>query len=77
MAIPSKAEILELDVASRLELIDRRWQSIEGDPVAAAQLPISDAERALIDERLAEHHADPGAARPWSEVRRELLAKPR
>ncbi|HMJ10151.1 MAG TPA: addiction module protein [Polyangiaceae bacterium] len=36
------------------------------------RLPISEAQRNLVRQRLAAHQANPGAARPWSEVRREI-----
>jgi putative addiction module component (TIGR02574 family) len=75
MAIPSRAELLKLDVATRLELIEELWDSIASDPAAAAQLPLSDAERTLLDERLREHAADPDAARSWDEVRAEILKR--
>lgn len=73
MAIPSRAEILQLDVAARLELIEELWDSIASDPGAAAALPLSDEERALLDERLREHRDAPSAARPWVDVRSEIL----
>jgi putative addiction module component (TIGR02574 family) len=73
MAMPSRAELLKLDVATRLELIEELWESIASDPAAAAQLPVTDAERELLDQRLREHREDPTAARPWAEVRAEIL----
>jgi putative addiction module component (TIGR02574 family) len=44
------------------------------DRIVAEQdaLPLSDAQRRLVRERLAAHQADPDAARPWPEVRREI-----
>ena len=71
--MPSKAELLELDVATRLDLIEELWDSIASDPVAAGQLPLTDGERTILDERLRQHHANPESARPWSEVRAEIL----
>ena len=76
MAMPSRTELLKLDVAERLELIEELWDSIASDPASASQLPLSDTERALIDQRLREHAAAPSAARPWSDVRDGIL-KPR
>ncbi len=73
MAMPSRAELLKLDVATRLELIEELWDSIANDPVAASQLPLTDAERDLLAERLREHRDNPTAARPWAEVRAEIL----
>lgn len=44
------------------------------DRIGAEQerLPISDEQRDLLRQRLAAHRANPGAARPWSEVRRDV-----
>jgi len=44
------------------------------DVVVAEQdrLPLSEAQRVLLRQRLAEHEANPDAARPWADVRREL-----
>jgi hypothetical protein len=36
------------------------------------RLPIPDAQRDLVRQRLAAREANPGAARPWSEVRQEI-----
>lgn len=75
MATIAKADLLKLDVAERLELIEELWDSIASDPSAASQIPLTDDERALLDERLREHRANPGGARPWAEVRAEILNK--
>jgi len=75
MAMPSRADLLKLDVAARLELIEALWDSIADDPESAAQLSLTDSERELLDQRLREHEEDPGAARPWPEVRAALLAR--
>lgn len=73
MAVISKAEMLELDVAARLELIEELWDSIAADSHAADQVPLSDEERRLLDARLNEYRANPSTARPWPEVRAEIL----
>ena len=75
MAMPSRADLLKLDVAARLELIEALWDSIADDPESAAQLSLTDSERKLLDQRLREHEEDPEAARPWAEVRAALLAR--
>jgi putative addiction module component (TIGR02574 family) len=79
-----KADLLKLDVATRLELIEERWDSIASDGVAANQLPLTDGERAMLDERLREHRADPESGQPWAEVvlavhhqRRDPASRPR
>ncbi len=50
------AEILKLPVEERLRLVEIIWESIATDP---AGVPLGDAHRALIDERLAEHDRNP------------------
>jgi putative addiction module component (TIGR02574 family) len=69
----SKAELLELDIAERLDLIEELWDSIATDSQSAEQIPLTEDERTLLDARLQEYRADPRAARPWAEVRAEIL----
>lgn len=64
------AEILKLPVEERLRLVELIWESIVTDP---AGVPLGDAHRALIDERLAAHERDPAAV----VSRNELFAEAR
>jgi putative addiction module component (TIGR02574 family) len=57
----------QLSPADRLELIGELWESLNPD-----DLPVTEAEKALIRERLAEADADPLAGRSWEEVEAEL-----
>jgi len=50
------AEILRLPIEERLRLVELIWESIATDP---AGVPLGDAHRTLIDERLAEHERNP------------------
>lgn len=50
------AEILKLPVEEKLRLLELIWDSLAADPPA---LPLSDAQRAIIDERLTEHLRTP------------------
>ncbi|EXJ51470.1 MULTISPECIES: addiction module protein [unclassified Microbacterium] len=61
-----------LGVAERVELINELWASIDADV-----LPVSPAEAALIDQRLAEADAEPLAGRSWEEVEASLRARVR
>lgn len=64
-----------LDIDERLALVDEIWASICAD---AAKFPLSDAERAELDRRIADDNALPDDIAPWSEVRasiRNRLAK--
>lgn len=50
------AEILKLPPEERFRLAEIIWASLASDP---ASVPLGDAHRAVIDERLAEHERDP------------------
>lgn len=65
-------DIAQLTVPERLALMADLWASLAASP---AGLPLSPAERRLIEERVAEHRANPEAAIPWEAVREELLAE--
>jgi putative addiction module component (TIGR02574 family) len=69
MSVLSADRIRELTPAERIELIEQLWESFLEDPTA---LPVTAEQSTELRRRLAEHEKDPGAARPWSEVRAEL-----
>jgi putative addiction module component (TIGR02574 family) len=50
------AEILKLPPEERLRLLELIWESLAATPSA---VPLGDAHRAVIDERLAEHARNP------------------
>jgi putative addiction module component (TIGR02574 family) len=50
------AELLRLPVEERMRLLELIWASLASDPSA---VPLGDAHRAVIDERLAEHERNP------------------
>lgn len=52
----SDIEILELPVEERLRLMELLWESLCVDP---STVPLSNAHKAVIDERLAEHARNP------------------
>jgi putative addiction module component (TIGR02574 family) len=59
----------EQTTEEKVRYVGAMWERIVQDQ---EKLPISDAQRAVLRERLAAHQANPRAARPWSEVRREI-----
>jgi len=59
------AEILQLPVEERLRLVQLIWDSVAAD---ASGVPLSDAHRAVIDERLSEHEANPDDVATRDEV---------
>ena len=50
------AEILKLSPEERLRLAEIIWEGLAADP---SSVPLGDAHRAVIDERLAEHESNP------------------
>jgi len=56
MSDTNVAEILKLPAEERLRLVEIIWASLVADPLS---VPIGDAHRAVIDERLAEHERNP------------------
>ncbi len=64
------AEILKLSVEERLRLVELIWESLAASP---STLPLSDAHRAVLDERVAEHDRNPDDV----VTREEVLAEAR
>lgn len=72
MAAHDVQKLLELDLETRLALVQQLWDSIVEDANDGARLPLSDGERDLLDQRLREDDEDPDAAIPWAEARARL-----
>jgi putative addiction module component (TIGR02574 family) len=58
-----------LGVEERLALIEALWDSLPEDESA---LPITEAQRAELDRRLADYQRNPDDGAPWDEVRASL-----
>lgn len=65
-----------LTIPERLQLVEDIWDSIAAAADAEA-LPLTEAERLLLDERLDDRDAHPEAALPWSDVRARIVGKHR
>jgi putative addiction module component (TIGR02574 family) len=62
----------DLSDDERLDYLQSLWDHISADP---RQVAVPDWHRTILAERLQAHRADPGAARPWEDVREDLLKK--
>lgn len=62
------AEILQLPEEERRELIDEAFESLSPEEFA----PLTPAQSAEIDRRMAEHERDPSSAIPAEQVIAEL-----
>jgi putative addiction module component (TIGR02574 family) len=67
------AELLELTPAERIQLAEDLWDSVTADDENLP--PLTEAQRAELDRRLAEHRRDPSTAVPWDEVRARLWSR--
>jgi putative addiction module component (TIGR02574 family) len=65
----------DLPVEEKLDYVQWLWDRIAAGP---EELPVPDWHQRVREERLEAQRAEPGAARPWEEVRNareELLAR--
>jgi putative addiction module component (TIGR02574 family) len=60
-----------LSPAEKIDLLDVLWESLEADEV-----PLTDAQRAELDHRIARHAQNPADVIPWEEVRAALFKQP-
>lgn len=61
------ARVASLNPADRLELIGAVWNTLSPD-----DLPVTDAERALLDARLSDMERNPDDQGPWFDVKNRL-----
>ena len=65
-------QVKRMSAAERIELISAVWESLNPN-----EIPISDAEKALLDERLKDAEQNPHDQSPWPTVRERLKHQPR
>jgi len=77
-SVMSKLEILEelprLTAEDRLE-IRRKLNEIDGDGWMDGDDPLTDAEKALLEARLAAYERDPDAGSSWEEVESRIQGR--
>jgi putative addiction module component (TIGR02574 family) len=62
----------QLSVQDQLKLVTVLWDDIAKRNVVA---PPTDAQKAELDRRLADHEANPDDVLPWDEVKTSVLAR--
>jgi len=73
MAVSLKSLGLErLGIEERLTLVEELWDSIAAD---SAAVPLTEAQRAELDRRIAEHEANPDDVVPWEEVKSSIAER--
>jgi len=61
------SKVKKLSAVERLELIGAVWETLDSQ-----DLPVTDAEKAILDARIADEAANPGDASRWPEVEARL-----
>ncbi len=74
MATDPAFDFHRLSIAQRLELVESIWDSIAADADEQV-LPLTDEERAMLDQRLSAHEQNPSETTPWAEARARILGK--
>jgi len=62
-------EIDNLSAEERLELIESLWESLIDNP---SSIPVTDAQKRILDDRLNEIEAGDDAGIPWEEVKARI-----
>lgn len=68
------ADILELTVAERIQMVEDIWDSIAAVPEA---VPLGEDQKEALDRRLEAYHLNPDAGSPWIEVRERIHSRSR
>jgi len=73
MAVSLKSLGIErLGIEERLTLVEELWDSIAAD---SAAVPLTVAQQAELDRRIAEHEAHPDDVVPWDEVKSSITER--
>ena len=64
------AEILELSVAEKIQIVEDIWDSIIQNP---EQLPLSEKEKMELDKRLADYEKNPDDGIEWETLKKNIL----
>ena len=71
MSKVSVADVLELSISERIQLVEDIWDSIAA---VSQSVSLTPAQRDELDRRLEDYRRHPGEGSPWDEVRNRILA---
>ncbi len=71
-AEPIIARFRKLPSTEKIRLVQQLWDEIAEE---ASRLPLTVAQKQLLDQRIDEHEANPDDAEPWEQARDEILRK--
>lgn len=64
------AEILELSVAEKIQIVEDIWDSIIRNP---EKLPLTETEKKELDKRLADYKQNPDDGIEWETLKNNIL----
>jgi len=67
-----KADVLNLSVPERIQLVEDIWDSIAEVPEAVG---LTDDQKAELDRRLDAYHRNPDEGSPWGMVRERIRGR--
>lgn len=72
MGTLARADILELSVSERIQLVEDIWDSITEAPNS---IKLSEEQKLELDRRLDSYHVNPDLGSPWEIVRERIRSK--
>jgi putative addiction module component (TIGR02574 family) len=71
MAKVTMADVLELSVAERIQLVEDIWDSVATTP---QPIVLTEAQRTELDRRLEDYHQHPDEGTPWELLKKSILS---
>jgi putative addiction module component (TIGR02574 family) len=65
------SEIKKLSIAERILMVQEIWDSIAAEQES---IPVTEAQKAELDRRVASYEASPNEGKSWEEIKRRLKA---
>jgi putative addiction module component (TIGR02574 family) len=72
MNILTKADVLNLSVPERIQLVEDIWDSIAEVP---EEVGLTEEQKAELDRRLDAYHRNPDEGSPWGLVRERIRSR--
>ncbi|MBW7909036.1 MAG: addiction module protein [Kiritimatiellae bacterium] len=72
MTTLTRADVLNMSVPERIQLVEDIWDSIVEVP---EQVELTPAQKAELDRRLEAYHRNPGEGTPWDIVKERIRSK--
>lgn len=60
----------KLSQSEKIRLVQDLWDEIAAE---AAQLPLTESQRRLLDKRIQQHEQNPAAVETWKKVKKDIL----